>query len=441
VADSDPIIQLANAIDFEQIAKIAFPDLKETKKGFWQKGRRLYLRTHLAVLILQSLLKKTDRDLEKLIIQTPIYQAFCGYGLIAKWKCPDHTKIEEFRNRLSPETHKKIGDYIIRVACILGFADPTWVDIDSTVQEANIAYPSDASLMQKLSEKAQKVFKFCQEKLIELVPSELTMDIKNIKKKAQEYFFLSKNTDIEKKREVFKSYYEEVKSQVLPVLDFLKRINPQTQLSMPWNIRQALETLQKHAQKYLNDVAYFIENHTISPGKLLSFHAENIACICKGKIGKANQFGRVFQLGRIGGNFMVAYLCQTVRMEDKITLLDCVKSHMETFGLTRLESVGTDKGYYSQKNIKSLSAMGIDAKGIQRPTRIKGQPTGEDILQLRNRRAGIEPLIGHVKEFGLRKSKMKSDKATLSSGYRSTMGFNLHQIIRNFAGDVKKVVA
>ena len=64
---------------------------------------------HLAVFILQSLLKATDREMEARIKDTPVLQVFCGKSILSFWKCPDHTKIEEFRNRLSPETQQKVG--------------------------------------------------------------------------------------------------------------------------------------------------------------------------------------------------------------------------------------------------------------------------------------------------------------------------------------------
>jgi hypothetical protein len=184
----------------------------------------------------------------------------------------------------------------------------------------------------------------------------------------------------------------------------------------------------------LEDVAHFITHHTIKAGKLLSFHAEAVACIRKGKTGKENEFGRVFQLGRIGGNFIVAYTSQSVRVEDKTSLVSAINEHAALFGPNVLQSVGTDKAYYSKTNIKTISAIGINTHGMERPANIKNQPCEDEIRQLKNRRAGIEPLIGHVKEFGLRKSKMKSDEATLSSGYRSIMGFNLHQLTRHMAG-------
>ena len=67
-----------------------------------------------------------------------VYQVFCGLNVVSSWRCPDHTKIEEFRNRLSAETHKSISDYIVNVGVKLGFGDPSRLDIDSTVQESSM---------------------------------------------------------------------------------------------------------------------------------------------------------------------------------------------------------------------------------------------------------------------------------------------------------------
>lgn len=47
----------------------------------------------------------------------------------------------------------KINEILIGVAIELGFADPSSLDVDSTVQEANIAYPTDAGMILKLAKK------------------------------------------------------------------------------------------------------------------------------------------------------------------------------------------------------------------------------------------------------------------------------------------------
>src|SRR5438445_681606 len=433
VSSREPLIALANALNWEHIAELAMDDLKQTAKGYWQVGRRLLLRLHLAVMILQSLLKETDRGIERRIRETPVLQVFCGVGVLAKWRCPDHTKIEAFRNRLSPDTHHAIGHYVLQVARQQGFADASWMDVDSTVQEANIAYPSDATLMKKLAEKSHRVLSFLREKVKTYLPKEMSINIAHIRKTAQRYFFLSKNTALEERRKLFKAYHQLVKKELRPVIDCFTTMEACQLDALPWHIRRALTCVVQKGWRYLLDVGHFVRTHTIKAGKRLSFHAADVACIKKGKAGKAHEFGRVFQLGRIGGNFLIAFRATSVRMEDKHSLLPAIKEHRSLFGKNTLKEVGTDKGYYSRDNIKAVQALSINADGLQRPSHVKQTPPVERVVPLRDRRAGIEPLIQHAKSFGLGKSKMKSDTTNMASGYRAVMGFNLHQLLRYIA--------
>lgn len=430
VDESDELLQLANALDWQHVATLAWPDLQQTAKGYWWRGRKLRVRTHLGVLVLQCLMKETDRGIERRIGQTRLYQVFCGAGLVPDWKCPDHTKIETFRNRLRPTTQKQLNDYVLQVAQTRGFAAPTWMDLDSTVQEANMAYPSDAQLLRKLAQKGAKILAFLKKAKKRYVPPELQIDLKAINRQAQAYFFLAKNTAMEHRREVFQAYHTLVHHQLKPLLAFLLTVSPQAYDALPWHVQQAMNTLTSPGRRYLLDVAHFIRTHTIKPDKLLAFHCFEVACIRKGKVGKENEFGRVFQLGRIGGNFLIPFTCTDVRMDDKQSLLPAIAEHAEIFGADILKAVGTDKGYYSAANIRKVQQAGINADGIQRPCQVKDQPPEEIVHPLRNRRAGIEPLIGHAKAFGLGRSKMKSDQTTLASGYRAGMGFNLHQLLR-----------
>jgi transposase, IS5 family len=431
VQASDPLICLANAIDWQDLSELALPDLKKTRLGFWRLGRRLYLRIHLAVMILQALRKESDRGIEDAITSTPLYQVFCGLGIVARWHCPDHTKIEEFRNRLLPATHKAIGDYVLQLATSLGFADPSWMDLDSTVQEANIAYPSDASLMLKLSKKSRKVWD-CLVASGKRGMKKLAPDLAAITKASKEYFFLAKNAAIEKRRAVFQTYHRLVKGELQRMIRYCEGLTESDLVKLPWHIREASQQIAKHGWRLLLDIAHFIRTNRMKKGKILSLHALAAVCIRKGKVGKENEFGRVFQLGRIGGNFIVPFTCTSLRMEDKKSLTAAVCEHASLFGEGRLESIATDKGYYSKANVSFCQKRGVNTDGLARPGNLKTDKVEPELaLPLRNRRAGVEPLIGHVKDFGLRKSRMRSDQATLSSGYRCVSGFNLHQMLRH----------
>jgi hypothetical protein len=429
ISETNVFFKMANSIDWELVQQIVQPDLEKTEKRFWWFGRKINMRIHLGVMLLQVLLKLSDRKLEELVNQTPQYQVFCGNGAVPGWKkSPDHTKIEKFRNRLSVETHKRIGDYVLLLAVEYGFADPSILDVDSTVQEANMAYPSDATLMKKMALKCAKALDFMKNAGKKYLPKDISIDTKEIIKQSQKYFFAAKNMAIEKKREIFSKYHSCVKSELKDFIKFAEELSPEEIRKLPWNYQESVNQIKKDGRRYLLDVAHFVRNQTIKPGKILSFKMREVACIKKGKI------GRVFQLGRIGGNFLVAYTSTSIKMDDKESLPAVLTEHQEIFGKEVLKSVTTDKGYYSQKNINFVKENIGSADGLQRPVTIKDQVVGPQKEELYNRRSGVEPVIGHAKQFGLGKSKMKSDKATLASGYRSVAGFNLHQIKRNFEG-------
>jgi IS5 family transposase len=62
VSPTHPLIKLMNALNWEELGLIALPDLKKsTSKLQWWLGRKLKLRTHLGVFLLQQLLNETDR--------------------------------------------------------------------------------------------------------------------------------------------------------------------------------------------------------------------------------------------------------------------------------------------------------------------------------------------------------------------------------------------
>jgi hypothetical protein len=440
VAATHPLIQLAQVIPWSALAALVLPDLKQsTAQGQWWLGRKLTLRIHLGAFLLQWLYNLTDRQVEWGLKDNAAYRLFCGWGSAEPWHAPDHTKIEEFRSRLSPETQRTLANEAAVWATKLGLADPVKLDLDSTVQEANISYPADAQLLRKLAQKCAKVVAFVKQAKKRYVPQELRIDLAAINRKAKEYFLLAKTTALETRRAVFQAYHTFVKQQVKPVIAFCTALSPQAYAVLPWNLRRTIDQITGQGWRFLLAVAHFIRTHTIKPGKLLAFHCAAVACIRKGKVGKENEFGRVFQIGRIGGNFLLVGACSSLRMEDAASLGPMITEHQRLFGKGTLRSCGTDKSYYSAANRKYLRALpGLEEEGLQQPgldLNTLSESERATRRRLANRRAGIEPLIGHVKQGGqLGQSRMKHDASTLAAGYAAIGGFNLRQLIRHRLG-------
>jgi hypothetical protein len=338
VSPTHPLIQLAQVIPWQALADRILPDLKRTAaKGKWWLGRQLKLRIQLGAFLLQWLYNLTDRQVEWAIKDNAAYQLFCGRGLIDPWHAPDYTKIEEFRSRLSPETQRQLANVVAVWATALGFADPSAMDIDSTVQKANI---------------------------------------------------------------------------------------------------RAWEQVNTLCFNLFLHVASFLCRGVVVPDEALSFHARAVNCFNTGKAAHRIECRRAFQLGRIGGNFLVVGACTSIRMEDKASIRPMIEEHQGLCGAGILTSSGMDKGYYSGANRKYLrSLVGLKKFCLQQhgfDTGTLSESAEETYSRLVDRRAGIEPLIGHAKQGGqLGQSRMKTDETTLAAGYGAIGGFNLRQLIRH----------
>jgi transposase, IS5 family len=443
ITDENPLIQLANALPWSEIEKMVLPDLKATtKKKKWWMGRPLRLRIHLGAYFLQQLFGLTDRQIEYSIKDNAAYQLFCGKFLVKQWHCPDRTKIEEFRTRLSPNTQKKLANVVAHHAVFLGYADASAIDIDSTVQEANMRYPTDGNLLCKIGAMAKKVASYLNGKLLEFKIKPMEVDLKGIKSRARRYFFAKKAIEKPEKTKLLAELLDYVATEIKLVISNSRCMGQRFIEEMPWNIKKIFLPFIEKGRKYLADVKLFLETGVMVADKILFFHLNEVCCFIKGKPGKKYQFGRTFQLARIKGNFLFAGKCETSNQSDKQSIKMMLETHAETFDNKQIHSATTDKGYYSAKNEKLMTLHGVKEIGIQRPHNVR-QKSLHNLPKYRedeliNRRAGIEPLIGHAKNRSqLGRSRMKLDRTIEASGFSSILGFNLKQMMRYKTGKIK----
>jgi len=270
----------------------------------------------------------------------------------------------------------------------------------------------------------------------------LSIPIVAIKQLVLFYFRLKRNkaeTDILSK--VKQRLWCDVHQAMIPVLNQLGKLEKKIGQRKHSRIRKKMETLRWRAQMFMGQAFECIFEGQRQTG-VMSLHAYQVGYFNKGKLSGQIQFGRSYQLGRIEGNFLYVAKCDSVYMPDASSLPKMVKLHKRLFGENTINSIATDKGYYSRENERLLEKEGVDEIYLPRPDRVLDarppKTTGQAREKLHNRRAGIEPLIGHVKQGGqMRKSRMKSDFATEGAGYLSVFGFNLRQLMRCVTGQVR----
>ncbi len=440
ISTHHPLIKLANAIPWVEISTwVSFDLLSGIERGYWHIGRKLKVRIHLGAYFLRHMFNMTYRQTERELMDNAAYQIFCGKDLTNGWHIPDHSRMFEFQKRLSPRTHAQLANAITQLAVKYGFAQSQWMDIDSTIQEAKIRRISEISLMERLSVYAYRL----QNQLQNYVPRYLIpqllvpLDLSKIRCLAKYYFIYGKGEE-QRKAWTLEKMKEEMLPAILALVTFVRLLKGKA-LVIPSNLARYLKLLDLNFLKLLENTNYYIQNHIGQKHKLLSLHMQEIDIFAKGRALRMKvKYGRQWQLGRIGGNFLIIGESDGARCGDHQSVASMISLHWGLFGIDTLESFGTDRGYYSEENwdlLSSLQEMRLEAgKGFNfhlPRSGVKDCQLSEQDLMLHNRRSGVEALIGHAKAKGqLRRSRATTDLGMKNSGYNSILGFNLRQFTR-----------
>ena len=132
---------------------------REFASFYSEKGRPAHsIRLMVSLLILKSIYKLSDEELvEQQWEMNPYFQYFGGKTLV-QWGQPcAASDLVHFRKRIGEEGVKKILEHSIHLHGKDG--KDCHVSIDTTVQEKNITYPTDAKLHKKIVDKCVSIAK------------------------------------------------------------------------------------------------------------------------------------------------------------------------------------------------------------------------------------------------------------------------------------------
>lgn len=315
------LLKLARKLPWDEMLATILPYLRRTERACWWMGRPLRVRIHLGVYLLQQMFYLTDRATEQHIRDNAFFRLFCGYGQMQKWHALEHTKIEAFRSRLTSETQRKLANMMSQQAVKLGYANPSALDVDSTVQDANISYPSMVNLLIKVAILASRVGKGLNQ-LCHKGVQHYKVGLTHLNQIAL-YYFTLKRKKVEEGilQVVLERLWRETYRDVLPILNHLHQLHNKITEGKHWALRRAIDMLSWRGAMLLQHLHGAIFEGVVNL-KILSLHAYDVGIFNKNKLNRPAEYGRAYQLGRIGGNFLFVGRCDSVYMPRR-TIVTC----------------------------------------------------------------------------------------------------------------------
>lgn len=388
-----PLLQLAKQIDwsyFEDEFAPLYSHLGKPNK---------HIRLMVGLSILKHLENLSDEVLVSRWVQNPYYQAFTG-EISFQWQFPcDPSSMTNFRKRIGEAGHEKI--LAASIALHEESIDEDEMCIDTTVQEKNIAFPTDARQYRKIHGKLLKIARK------ERIPLSRTYE-KEVKRLKRDTRFATHPKNRKKARYAVRR---------------LKTVSGR--LMRELTRKMTLEQWTDHADQ-LALYARMLKQKRQDKNKLYSLHEPHVYCMSKGKAHRRYEFGTKASITttRDSGIIIGALAFERNRF-DGHTLPDVLAQVKRL--LRRVPGTGiADRGYRGKTKINDTRIV------TPKPARKNASKEAIELARKRfRRRAGIEPVIGHLKsDHRLNRNYLKGFEGDQINLLMAAAAFNFKKWMR-----------
>lgn len=357
------------------------------------------IRLMVSLLILKQLENLSDEVMVGRWVENPYYQLFSGEEFF-QWELPCHpTDLVYFRKRIGEDGAKKILEVSINLHGKK--AKEPEVLVDTTVQEKNITFPTDTKLYRRVIEHCLEIAK--KEDVV--LRQSYTRTVKQLML-AQRFRNHPKN-----------------RKKALAAQRKMKTIAGRLIRELERTLKS--KTLVKHASA-IGNYKQILSQTKKSKNKIYSIHEPQVYCISKGKEHKKYEFGsKASIVVTKNSGVIVGAVSFSENIFDGHTLPEVLKQSEELVG-RRAKVAICDRGYRGKSDVGGTKIV------IPKPP--GKSATAYEKRKARQRfrkRAGIEPIIGHLKsDFRLVRNYLKGSVGDSINLMLVAAAFNFKKLMR-----------
>ena len=368
-----------------------------------EKGRpAISTRLMVALHYFKYTFDLSDEEVVQGWIENPYWQYFSGMKYF-EHKMPIHpSSMTRWRKRIGDVGAEELLKQTIEAGLKLKAVKATQlkrVNVDTTVQEKDIRFPTDARLYDRARERLVKEAK------------KRNIDLR------QNYNRLSKNLVYKQNRYAHARQMKRAKSCTKKLRTYLGRVIR--------DIERKCQSPDKGLRSLLETSRRIFTQQRQDKHKVYSVHEPDVECISKGKAHKRYEFGSKVSVATTsrGGWFVGAQVFHG-NPYDGHTLSTTLEQ------VTKLvkspEHVFVDRGYRGHGYTGNVEVH-VDKQRRGR--------TPKSLWQWMKRRAAVEPSIGHLKqEHRMDRNRLKGVEGDRFNAILSAAGMNFRKLMRFIEG-------
>jgi transposase, IS5 family len=368
------------------------------------------IRTIAGIVLIKRIFSESDESVLERWVENPYWQYFCGEVHFRHDLPFDRTELIKFRKRIGEEGAEKLLKHTVLLFSRKEIQEDE-VLIDTTVQEKNITYPTDVKLQKRIVEKCRKIA-------------------------VKEGIQLRQTYKRELKQLMIDQRFHSHPRRRKKALAAARKIRVIT-----GRVLRDIERKMDQGQKAEHGSQLALFHKVLSQGrtdsdKVYSLHQPHVKCIAKGKEAKKYEFGNKSSIARTcKSGIIVGAMAFKDNIYDGDTLSPQLEQVERVTGHKPKVAI-TDRGYRGHKMVNGVQ--------IIIPGKLPGSATRYQRQKVRKRfrlRAGIEPVIGHLKQdHRMSRNYLLDERGDLVNTLLAAAGFNLKKMLRRIKAGVIDIV-
>ena len=362
-------------------------------------------RLMVGLMYLKHAFNESDESVVARWVENPYWQYFCGLDYMQHDPPVDSSMMSKWRKRVGAERLEKLLEATIRTALAIKALKPKdleKVNVDTTVEEKAIAFPTDARLYHKMR--------------VALVRRAKGLNIPL----RQSYRFVGKKTLFKQHRYAHARQMKRAAKMTRKLKTILGRVVRDIERKAR-KIRG--QVVDEPLRELLQLAHRLLTQQRDSKNKLYSVHAPEVECIAKGKAHKRYEFGCKASVATTSrGNWIVGAKALHGNPYDGHTLAGAIEQIKRLTKQTPTDVI-VDKGYQGHNSQGGATTVHVVRTIPKKATRA--------VRRMLKRRAAVEPTIGHLKcDNRMNRNHLTGKEGDRINTLLAAAGYNLRKLLR-----------
>lgn len=364
----------------------------------------------VGVILLKRVYNHSDESVVERWMENPYWQYFCGETFFQYQQPFDPTELIKFRQRVGESGAEKILSLSIDLFEKKEIEEKE-VLIDTTVQEKNITFPTDTKLQKRIIEKCRKI---AEKEGIEL---------------RQSYKRILKQLMIDQRFRQHPKRRKKANAAARKIKTLAGRLTRDIERKMN----------DDQLERYTTDLTIFkliLNQQKNTKKKIYSIHEPHTQCIAKGKESKKYEFGNKTSIVKtrksgiiVGALAFKQNIYDGDTLEPQLEQIKRLTNYQPKIGIV-------DRGYRGRSKILDTT--------IICPKKIPKSANSYQKQKIRKQfraRAGIEPVIGHIKhDHRMIRNYLSGELGDTLNTLLAAAGFNMKKMLNRLKVEARNFI-